>query len=801
MKPFAVSSRAKTWVRKLSHGLSVPPFRLALNHVLPTISFAKAGNEAFVRRILAPSEESSQSLGVVGRNTAWPVDPADIAEPLNSVPEQVLAEAGPNAKADAALALDWGDAIDFDSVQDTPAAADDASAAEHHEQAPERASDPTKLLDRLFDRGVLPRYAFPTDVATFHVFNKAASTERRAVLRYSPQLGLNQALSAYAPGREVWVNGERHYSFAIWTPFNRRECWQAFLGTKIYFECDRCGYAKVEPRGGDHYPGQVLDCPACESRGSLGVGTRWMRPPGFAHPVDLPAELALDDSPTPTRPTRAKLSAPFTDKGPPERFARTDQGSGYDIWAEKQRLVLTNAGSQDPHNPGFLYCPACGRAEPNGWLAGTFKSGGHARPYPDYHPHGPNCSGNPVIVVFGNEFVTDVALIRFQLSGSVILPPGSVVARITLTTVAEAIASAAAKLMDIDATEIGAEFRVAMTSGGSTGRQVEVYLYDLTPGGAGFVRAAVQNPTRLFAEALRRLESCTCTHSCYECLRSYKNKWDHVYLHRHMAAAFLRHVASGESPTLSPEEEGRLLHILAVDLRESGHDVVEESGFLRLPELEDRVVTLGHPLTPGESGSELGRDAAAAAGRSVTVDALLVDRALPAAVKEVTSATQQAATNTERLPPLPESDTGVPVYELEEVQAGGVMPDPIGRVALDAPPGTFLARLSRPTLERMPGDLFPLDAWVLFQTKDVENFSTPGTDNIPRLIISTKGAFNATRKYWTFGRPRIRDGKVHILYFSHVAPRSEMALPEHLRVVGRACGVLVGSVLKKLENT
>ena len=33
---------------------------------------------------------------------------------------------------------------------------------------------------------------------------------------------------------------------------------------------------------------------------------------------------------------------------------------------------------------------------------------------------------------------------------------------------------------------------VAMTSGGRTGRDVEIYLYDLTPGGAGFVRAAVE---------------------------------------------------------------------------------------------------------------------------------------------------------------------------------------------------------------------------------------------------------------------------------------------------------------------
>ena len=41
-----------------------------------------------------------------------------------------------------------------------------------------------------------------------------------------------------------------------------------------------------------------------------------------------------------------------------------------------------------------------------------------------------------------------------------------------------------------------------MTSGGRTGKQVEVYLYDLTPGGAGFVGSAAVDPKRLFEEAL-----------------------------------------------------------------------------------------------------------------------------------------------------------------------------------------------------------------------------------------------------------------------------------------------------------
>ena len=268
-------------------------------------------------------------LAVLRGVGAGPVESADIENALSPAADDLIAEGGGEEAATArgGLMMDWGDAIDFDAGG-APAATPDAPGAgdaDRAEEAPEGGLDPEKLLDRLFDRGVLPRYAFPTDVVTFHVFDRIASTERRAVLKYSPQLGLNQALSSYAPGREVWVNGERHYSFAIWTPFKRRECWQAWFGMKVYFECDRCGYARVEQRSEEHYVGQVLNCPACGTAGSLGVGTRWLRPPGFAHPVDIDAELPLEDSPAPTRSTRAKLSAPFTDSGPPAHAGQRRQ--------------------------------------------------------------------------------------------------------------------------------------------------------------------------------------------------------------------------------------------------------------------------------------------------------------------------------------------------------------------------------------------------------------------------------------------------------------------------------------------
>src|SRR5436190_17765502 len=54
----------------------------------------------------------------------------------------------------------------------------DAPAEEGEEQgAPHRVVE--NLLDRLLYKGVLPRYAFPTDVVSFYVFDRDQSTRFR----------------------------------------------------------------------------------------------------------------------------------------------------------------------------------------------------------------------------------------------------------------------------------------------------------------------------------------------------------------------------------------------------------------------------------------------------------------------------------------------------------------------------------------------------------------------------------------------------------------------------------------------
>ena len=71
-------------------------------------------------------------------------------------------------------------------------------------------------------------YAFPTDVATFHVFD--ADARLSSVRPFASRLrkGFPVALSQYAPGKEVWIGNKLWTSGAIYSPMgnDRYRAWR-----------------------------------------------------------------------------------------------------------------------------------------------------------------------------------------------------------------------------------------------------------------------------------------------------------------------------------------------------------------------------------------------------------------------------------------------------------------------------------------------------------------------------------------------------------------------------------------------
>ena len=709
--------------------------------------------------------------------------------PLAPATAEIVAEEGPTFDFGIADYSAEGDL--FDSPGNELLADERHDAAEVNPDAPQK---PQNLLDRLFATAILPRYAFPTDVVTFTVFDPS-STPYRAEIAYSPQAGLTQALSQYAPGREVWVDGRKFRSMAIYSPFQKDRI-NAYRAHRLYYECGRCGYAKLEDHDDKHHRGQTEDCPACKKKAGMGPAERWVVPVGFAHPYDEPVELPGEELPLPTRPTRAKLSAPqFDTDHELGRLERAD-GSGFVTWSSKQSLIVTNLGvrKEGQAETGFYYCPACGRTEPTGWPDGQLAVGRpHRRPYPNHGKQPEHCSGVRRPIVLGHEFLTDIALFSFRLSPELQVPTGSTAGRIVLTTISEALGLAAAGMLDVDVADIGGGHRAAITERGARGNEVEVFLYDTSPGGAGFVRSAARDPEKLLRRALTILENCDCSASCYSCLRSHKNRWDHADLDRHLGASFLRHILFGERPWIPTEVEDRLLAMLRTDLADAGQNVeLSDDGVLRLPDFGNRSLVISHPLIRNQPGS------VRAHGRAKSrtdryLDQLLVDRALPAAVLQALDVGSGASDDQ---PPFAYAPVGVPVYRGLGEFAGAGSDLPVSTLFAelpDAPPDSFVVQLDVDTMENTKlGDTRPFHrgSWHLFVRSD-------GPDRAPMLLRRIDGkAFQASGMEVTFalvdqsannaGADRLR------VRYASLRPtcRAEQVNAEVVQVFGRFAKVL-----------
>ena len=630
-----------------------------------------------------------------------------------------------------------------------------------------------KLLDRLFDEALLPKYAFPTDVATFSVFEEGTNpwNPKR---RYSPQQSLNAALSQYAPGHEVWVDGQSYISLGLYAE-REEDRFDAYRGKRLYFQCRACNYADLVDWH-DGYPDQTRDCPACNGRATLGPARRWVRPSGFSHPpgiIALPPEF---DAGTRLRPTKATLDSLSFDAE--SRIGGDNWGisTGWEAWSESKNLVVTNRGSLSAIQPGFNYCTHCGRIEPADFDPLIRQLGGeqpHNRPRPKRPKEPDQCSGAVTRIVLGNEFKTDVSVFRLALPIDWQLDPDRPSTTIAARSAVEALRRAACMLEDLEPNDIDGDFRFAPDNGSQ--QFIDLYLYDQAAGGAGFVRAAARDPHRLVDAALELLDNCDCDDSCYQCLRSYKNRFEHAFFDRRIGADLLRACFRGTRLGIEPEREDFALNRLERDLVESGATITRADG--GLIDAEGKLICISHPFRETEPCSPRAK-VLAAGKKTIAVDILLVLRALPIA-SNVALSVPKADSNVG----MQSDPKGVPELTPAMVVARDLEPvgdQPHYSVA-GAKDGDMLFRLTANTLSGKNGDgsggSVPKGKMCLFRPFTGE----PSKIDV-YLIRRTDGkAFGTTGDAWTVGIPQpTSNGGTRVRYraaSTHMECVSELVLP------------------------
>lgn len=520
-------------------------------------------------------------------------------------------------------------------------------APEEGDEKPGKKADKSELLQRLLYKGILPRYAFPTDVATFHVFDIGRSSRFRPIMRFAPSQGLPIALSQYAPGKQVWISGKCYTSGAIYSIYSE-ETFEAWQNKKLYCDCDVCGYASTFDIGIDAVnKGDVLDCPACGAKGSFGDAKYWLRPPGFAHPVDIEEVTSPDDMPETSYATRAKLTMTPADGA---KWKKVNERVR--LLGDRPHLLVSNTG---PKSEGYTYCTKCGRIEASSEQS-TLLSSPHRRPFPDEKE--PTCDGGATSphIVLGTDFITDIALLSMDVMAPLRLKPGQYPTDVALRTVSEAIAKAGSRMLEIEPGELMAEYRPSLTPEGREGLKAEIFLYDTLPGGAGFSTQLIDRGAELLETALDLMKTCpeNCDSSCYRCLRSFKNKFEHSLLDRHVGAELLEYLITGQLPEfdaerlakstkwllndLSRQSDGKVSYTESADVQ-CDKDVTLKAPILAIRKYDGAkfVIALSGPLTAEHpaNASLLQLREISDSPTLIVVNELLVRGNLPAASAEV----------------------------------------------------------------------------------------------------------------------------------------------------------------------
>jgi ATP-dependent helicase YprA (DUF1998 family)/rubrerythrin len=397
-----------------------------------------------------------------------------------------------------------------------------------------------QLHEELAKASILPIYGFPIDVVQLLTQDSQGQFNSNQG-RHRLQRDRRMALAEYAPGQDIVVDDRVHTSVGILRPDN--------LASRYYWVCPHCNF--FESRAQEF---QYDDCPTC------GEAVKGMEQSSRLYKV--PKSFTTDWNVTPRvtpylKPLRQPTSQVFLaqekeelDTIPHELYELTLSRGG--------EFFLANQGGRSFRNLGFAICDRCGRD-----LSDVLpKTHINRRKGQREHSHpvtGKPCSGWYQRVHLGHEFSSDLLKIRFTRQTNppplfediVHLNAGDTIqsdidesdslassgGKGFWRSLTYALLAAAAQVIDVPRAELDGLFRPPDRE---TAGMAEIVIYDNVPGGAGYSQRIASQFDEILQRAYQLVESCGCSSSCYDCLRTYTNQVFHHELDRRPVADFLR---------------------------------------------------------------------------------------------------------------------------------------------------------------------------------------------------------------------------------------------------------------------
>lgn len=375
-------------------------------------------------------------------------------------------------------------------------------------------------LTYLAQEGFLPTAGLPTGIVEFDITNiDTLKTNNRN--KENPSHFITRALSEFAPGNNIVIDGMNYHSSGIILDDNR--------GTQASKEiiqlCNSCGYQRIV----EVAAGQNIDteCPHCNSHNFRGINFNDTSLRSNFTEMIQPAGFAVDIYQTPNRKISESSRIQYVDPllinvKPWEQ----DSNNVYDIRESEDtgEILYYNVGNGN----GFHVCLHCGRTG-----LSLEELNDHRRLRGGKDDSGKSsCLGNSSSsaiksnVILGGRFKTDFCEIRIRENKSYSKN------ETLLYSLGSIFVKELASYLAIESNEL--EFGIKRYENYYT-----IFIFDTTKGGAGYANQFFLYAEEIFKESKNKLV-CECQNACTKCLIDRKTQWHINLLDRNVALDWLK---------------------------------------------------------------------------------------------------------------------------------------------------------------------------------------------------------------------------------------------------------------------
>lgn len=360
-----------------------------------------------------------------------------------------------------------------------------------------------QTISVLSENGVLPKYGFPTDLATLHLASYASANEDLSLTR-----GLSQAIREYAPGNET-IAGK-----ILWRSSGIRPYRDCKFEQRYYGKCPHCEtfISRIDNRSDE------AECPICKS--PIRLGSKMIIPSYGFWGEKVKDRRAGERKPRSYGGIKVQVSPEWRSESQKATIVLPG-GKAESRYAGNVQICALNEG-----HGGFKVCTRCGAASPEGRSDKTPRlSHSFSCKQVDSKPFVEHISA------LGTIFTSDALELTLTASNGIPDNKSDLWPSLLWT-----LFTAAAQILQVPETELGGTWYPTGT------HEIALMIYDNVPGGAGHAAQLKDCVQELIERAYLIVDGhCGCSEDtcCSGCIASYYNQNVQSILQRGLAKQYL----------------------------------------------------------------------------------------------------------------------------------------------------------------------------------------------------------------------------------------------------------------------